>query len=44
MEFPYIDSNVFIGINTIVIGNIKIGEDVLIALNGYVNFDISSYI
>ena len=37
---PIISNNVFIGINATVVGKINIGEDVLIAPNAYVNFDV----
>lgn len=40
---PNIGNNVFIGINATVVGNIKIGDDVLIAPNAYVNFDVPSH-
>lgn len=40
---PMIGSNVFIGINATVVGNIRIGDDVLIAPNSYVNFDVPSH-
>lgn len=33
-------NNVYVGINAVVVGNIKIGNDVLIAPNSYVNFDV----
>ncbi|MGN9056319.1 hypothetical protein ACTNA4_07590 [Bariatricus sp. HCP28S3_A7] len=34
---------VWLGINSTVVGNITIGNDVLIALNAYVNCDIPAY-
>lgn len=37
---PTISDNVWIGTNAVIIGNIKIGEDVLIAPNAYVNRDV----
>jgi serine O-acetyltransferase len=37
---PQIGSNVWIGPNSIVVGNIKIGNNVLIAGGGMVNFDV----
>lgn len=40
---PLIGNNVFIGINATVVGNIRIGNDVLIAPNSYVNFDIPDH-
>lgn len=41
---PHIGNTVFIGINATVVGNIKIGDDVLIAPNAYVNFDVPSHL
>ena len=35
---PCIGDNVYIGLNSTVVGNIKIGNNVLIAPNAYVNF------
>ena len=40
---PHIGNKVWIGINAVVVGNIKIGDDVLIAPNSYVNCDIPSH-
>lgn len=40
---PKIGNNVYIGINAIVVGNIKIGNDVLIAPNSFVNFDVPDH-
>lgn len=40
---PHIGDNVWIGINAAVVGNINIGDDVLIAPNSYVNCDIPSH-
>jgi len=40
---PQIGNRVWIGINAAVVGNIKIGDDVLIAPNSYVNIDIPSH-
>lgn len=37
---PIIGDNVYIGINSTVVGNIKIGNNVLIAANTFVNFDV----
>ena len=34
---------VWIGINAAIVGNITIGDDVLIALNCYVNCDVPSH-
>ena len=38
-----IGDNVWIGINSTIVGNIKIGDDVLIAPNAYVNCDVPSH-
>ena len=40
---PVIGNNVWIGINATVVGNITIGDDVLIAPNSFVNCDIPSH-
>lgn len=40
---PHVGNNVFIGINATVVGNVRIGNDVLIAPNSYVNFDVPSH-
>lgn len=40
---PVLGNQVFIGINSTVVGNIVIGDDVLIAPNSYVNFDVPSH-
>lgn len=37
---PTIGDEVWIGANAVVVGNIKIGNNVLIAPNAYVNFDV----
>lgn len=37
---PIIGNNVYIGLNATVIGNIHIGNNVLIAPNSFVNFDV----
>lgn len=37
---PVIGNEVWIGANSVVVGNIKIGNNVLIAPNTYVNFDV----
>lgn len=37
---PTIGNNVFMGRNSIVIGNVTIGDDVLIAPGAFVNFDV----
>ena len=39
---PEIGDNVWIGTNAVLVGNIKIGNNVLIAPNSYVNMDIPS--
>lgn len=40
---PVIGDNVYIGLNSTVVGGIKIGSDVLIAPNTYVNFDVPEH-
>ena len=40
---PHIGDNVYIGINATVVGNIYIWDDVLIAPNSYVNFDVTDH-
>lgn len=40
---PVIGNQVYFGINSTVVGKIKIGDDVLIAPNSYVNCDIPSH-
>lgn len=40
---PTIGNDVWIGINSTIVGNITIGDDVLIAPNSYVNCDIPSH-
>lgn len=40
---PIIGDNVWIGINAAIVGNIHIGNDVLIAPNSYVNRDIPDH-
>lgn len=40
---PSIGDNVWIGANSSIVGNIKIGNDVLIAPNAYVNVDIPDH-
>lgn len=37
---PTIKNDVWIGVNTVIVGNITIGDDVLIAPNSFVNCDI----
>lgn len=38
--FPVIGDNVWIGAHAVIVGNVSIGSDVLIAPNSYVNFDV----
>jgi serine O-acetyltransferase len=40
---PTIGNQVWIGINSIIVGKVKIGDDVLIAPNSYVNCDVPSH-
>ncbi len=40
---PTIEDNVWIGTNAVIVGGIKIGSDVLIAPNAYVNFDVPDH-
>lgn len=40
---PLIGNNVWIGINAVIVGNVKIGDDVLIAPNSYVNCDVPNH-
>lgn len=40
---PVIGNHVWIGINATVVGNITVGDDVLIAPNSYVNRDVPSH-
>lgn len=40
---PIIGDNVWIGSNSIIVGNIRIGNDVLIAPGSYVTFDVPSF-
>lgn len=40
---PVIGNEVWIGTNAVIVGNITIGDDVLIAPNAYVNFDVPSH-
>lgn len=37
---PTIGNSVFIGANAVIVGNINVGNNVLIAPNSYVNFDV----
>lgn len=40
---PVIGNKVSIGINATVVGNVVIGDDVMIAANSFVNFDVPSH-
>lgn len=40
--FPIIGDEVWIGPNAVIVGNVSIGNNVLIAPNAYVNFDVPS--
>ena len=40
---PTIGNKVWIGANSVIVGNIKIGNDVLIAPLTYINFDVPSH-
>ena len=40
---PTIGNNVFVGINSTIVGNIKVGSDVVIAPNAFVNFDVPDH-
>ncbi len=40
---PKIGSRVAVGINAVVVGNITIGSDVMIAPNSFVNFDVPDH-
>ena len=40
---PIIGNNVWIGINAAIVGNVNVGDDVLIAPNSYVNCDIPAH-
>lgn len=40
---PIIGNSVWIGVNSTIVGNITIGDDVLIAPNSYVNCDVPSH-
>ncbi len=41
--YPAIGNKVWIGTNAVIVGNITIGDDVLIAPLAYVNFDVPSH-
>lgn len=40
---PILGDNVWIGTNSVVVGKVHIGNDVLIAPNAYVNFDVPDH-
>lgn len=40
---PWIGDEVWIGINSTIVGKIKIGNDVLISANSFVNFDVPNH-
>lgn len=40
---PHLGNKVWVGINAAIVGNITIGDDVLIAPNSYVNCDVPSH-
>lgn len=40
---PTIGNNVAVGINSTIVGNIVIGDDVMIAPNTFINFDVPSH-
>lgn len=40
---PTIGSRVVVGLNATIVGGVKIGDDVLIAANSFVNFDVPSH-
>lgn len=40
---PHLGDSVWIGTNSIIVGNIRIGSDVLIAPGAYVNFDVPDH-
>ena len=40
---PVIGDEVWIGINSTIVGNVKIGNDVLISPNSFVNCDIPDH-
>lgn len=41
--YPNIGDRVWIGINAVVVGNVTIGDDVMIAPNSFVNVDVPSH-
>lgn len=40
---PKLGNKVWVGINAVIVGNITVGDDVLIAPNSYVNCDVPSH-
>ncbi len=40
LGYPTIGSNVWLGVNAVVVGKVHIGDDVLIAANSFVNCDV----
>lgn len=40
---PRIGNRVYVGIGSVIVGNITIGDDVLIAPNSFINFDVPSH-
>lgn len=40
---PIVGNNVYIGLNATIVGGIKVGNDVLIAPNTFVNFDVPDH-
>ncbi len=41
--FPTIGDNVVIGLNSTIVGGVTIGDDVFVAPNAFVNFDVPSH-
>lgn len=41
--YPTIGDNVWIGVNSTIVGNVSIGNDVLIAANSFVNCDVPDH-
>ena len=40
---PVLGNSVYVGINSTIVGNIHIGDDVLIAPNSFINFDVPDH-
>jgi len=40
---PVLGDFVWVGINAAIVGNVRIGNDVLIAPNSYINFDVPDH-